>query len=534
MARGNTGLAYDVIIIGGGINGAGIAREAAARGLRACLLEQGDFCSATSRWSSRLIHGGLRYLEFAEFGLVRESLHERETLLRTAPHLVRPLPLVIPIYAGARRGPLLVRAGMWLYDLLSADKSLPRHRMLDAPQALAALPGLQADGLRGAASYYDAQVTFPERLVLENVLAARAAGADTRTYSRVERVLVDAGRVTGVVVRDLRSSGVETLAAPIVVNASGPWVDRLLGTLPGRRARPLIGGSRGTHIVVDRLQGLGDQACYAEAGVDRRPFFVLPWNGLTLIGTTDIPFDGDPAAARPSRLEIDYLLAETMRLFPAAALTAGSIHYAYVGVRPLPRASGREQAAITRRHHVRHHRAFARGLYSVIGGKLTTYRHLAEEVVDRLVRKLGRPPVRSRTATEPLPGAAADRAAIVAELQAAALPAATVARLAGVYGARAIEVAALARSEPALAEALPGQPGAIGAEIVFAFESDLAVTLADCLMRRTMLGLAPDLGAAALPAALGIARRHLGWDATRAAEEQAGFERETAALRVSP
>ncbi len=524
-------MAFDVIIIGGGINGAGIARDAACRGLRVCLVEQGDFCGATSRWSSRLIHGGLRYLEFGEFGLVRESLHERETLLRIAPHLVRPLPLVIPIYRGARRGPFTIRAGMWLYDLLSAGKSLPRHRMLTSGETLARLPLLQAHELRGAATYYDAQAEFPERLVVENILAARQAGAEVRSQTRAERVLVDTGRVAGVAVRDLRSNQASTLSAPLVVNATGPWVDQLLESLPGRRARRLIGGAKGTHIVVDRLPGMTGAACYAEAGSDGRPFFVIPWNGMTLIGTTDIPFHGDPAQAGATSAEIDYLLAEAARLFPAALLTRESIHYHYTGVRPLPSVTARDPAAITRRHHIRHHRRIARGLYSVIGGKLTTYRHLAEEVVDRLVREVPRATAACDTARQSLPGTLADPVPLCAELTRDGLSATGAARLTRLYGARALEVAELIRRAPALGSEICSDSHALAAEIVFAFETELAATLADCLMRRTMLGLGRDLGAVVLPRAIEVCRDQLGWNAGRIAEETQRFRSETAALR---
>ncbi len=524
-------MAFDVIIIGGGINGAGIARDAVLRGLRVVLVEQADFCTATSRWSSRLIHGGLRYLEHAELALVRESLRERETLLAIAPHLVRPLPLLVPVYRGARRGPLTVRAGMWLYDLLSAGKSLPVHRMLDAGEASERMPGLASRGLAAAALYHDAQVEFPERLVLENVLAAHAAGAELRPYTRVERLLVEAGRVRGVVTRALGSGREDTVIAPLVVNASGPWVDRLLDTLPGRRPQPLIGGAKGTHLVVDRLAGSDATACYAEAGADGRPFFVIPWNGLTLIGTTDIAYRGDPAQVSADPGEIDYLLAETARLFPAAGLTRAAIRYAYVGVRPLPAAAGKDQAAITRRHHVRHHRLVARGLYSVIGGKLTTYRHLAELVVDRLARKVPRELRDCESARQPLPGAVADPVPLAAELvQRVAVAPAVAARLLRVYGRRALEIGALVEREPALGASLTAT--SVAAEIVHAFESEHATTLADVLMRRTMLGLDADLGATALEPALAAGARHLGWDAGRCAEERARFLAETAALRL--
>src|SRR5215213_1993621 len=213
---------FDLIVIGAGINGAGIARDAAMRGLRVLLLDKGDISSGTTGWSTRLIHGGLRYLEHAELGLVRESLRERERLFQIAPHLVRPLAMIIPIYSGARRGPLMIRAGMIVYDLLSLDKSLDRHHMLSRAETIKRAPGLRTEGLRGAALYYDAQVEYAERLVLENVLSAREHGATIQTYARVERFIIDGDRVRGVEFTDLTAGGRRRARAAVTVNVSGP------------------------------------------------------------------------------------------------------------------------------------------------------------------------------------------------------------------------------------------------------------------------------------------------------------------------
>jgi glycerol-3-phosphate dehydrogenase len=506
---------FDVIVIGGGINGAGIARDAAGRGLRTCLIEQGDLGSGTTRFSSRLIHGGLRYLEHGELGLVYESLREREALLTCAPHLVRPLPLAIPIYRGGRRGRWTIAAGMWLYDLLSAGKSVPRHRMLSREQALRMLPGLNPAGLIGAASYYDAQVTFAERLVVEIALAARSAGADIRTYCRVDRILTRHRRVQGVEYTDTMRGGRFTVTAPLVVNAAGPWVDRVLLGLD-RPMRKILGGSRGTHIVVHRFPDAPTMACYVEARADGRPFFVIPWNGMLLIGTTDIRFDGDPAAVRAQPRELRYLIDETNRVFPGAGLKTCQILYTYAGVRPLPRKRRKEAAAISRRHFIKHHRRFARGLYSVIGGKLTTYRHLAEDVVDRLWRSLHLPERPCTTATEPLPGARLDLQEVEGRLCDCGLISPESRRhLLEVYGCRAGEILQLVNRDGDLAASLCPYSHAIAAEIVFACEAEMAVSLADCLQRRCMAGLAPDLGRAALPQAAAVTRRHLGWSAGR-------------------
>lgn len=523
---------FDLIVIGGGINGAGIARDAALRGLRTCLLEQGDLCNSTTRWSSRLIHGGLRYLEFGELGLVHESLQERENLLRNAPHLVRPLPLLIPVYEDARRGMNTVDFGLYVYDLLSIGRSVPGHRRLSTEEALAEMPGLRADGLTGAVVYYDAQVTYVERLVVENALGAAAAGARIETHTAVEKVLLERNRVTGVEVRDTRTGERSTRHAKGIINAAGPWVDRILAAA-GRPLPRFLGPTKGTHIVVRPFPGLTGTACYAEARSDGRPFFILPWNGLVLIGTTDTRADDEPATLRATAGEVDYLLGETLNTFPGCGLTRDDVLYTYCGARPLPRQGLRETSAITRRHLIRHHGRSARGLTSVIGGKITTFRHLAEEVLDTLAPRL-RPGARSCTTDRvPLPGGDADRDEVLRELAAfPAVPAASHGHLYDVYGSRAPLVAALAREAPELGRPLAADGGAIGAEVVFAVREEFAATIGDVLLRRCMAGLGPDLGRAALPAALAIAATHLGWTEARCRADETAYLAEVAALAV--
>jgi len=525
---------FDLIVVGGGINGAGIARDAALRGLSTCLLEQGDLCQGTTRWSSRLIHGGLRYLEFGELGLVHESLQERETLLRNAPHLVRPLPLLIPVYEDARRGMNTVDFGLYVYDLLSIGRSVPGHRRLSRGEALAEMPGLKADGLTGAVVYHDAQVTHVERLVVENALAAAAAGARIETHTAVDRVLLDRNQVTGVEVRDSRTGERSTRHARLIVNAAGPWVDRVLAAA-GRPLPRFLGPTKGTHIVVRPFPGFGATACYAEARSDGRPFFILPWNGLVLIGTTDTRCDEDPALLRPTAAEVDYLLAETRHTFPDSGLTREAVLYAYSGARPLPRQGLKETSAITRRHLIRQHGRSARGLISVIGGKITTYRHLAEEVVDLVVPRLGRTARGCETARLPLPGGSATSAQVLKELATFPhVPAGSHAHLHALYGSRAPLVAALTRDAPELG--LPLSPGApaLAAEVVFAARGEFAVTLGDILLRRCMAGLGPDLGRGAIAGALATAARHLAWDPARCAAEEAAYRTEIAALAPPP
>jgi glycerol-3-phosphate dehydrogenase len=380
---------FDVAVIGAGINGAGIARDAALRGLRVIVLEQDDICSGTSAISSRLIHGGLRYLEYAEIPLVFESLRERITLRRIAAHLVKPIRICIPIYESAKRGMLLIRLGMIAYDLLSVGKTVPRHDMLSRNAAIENEPGLQKLGLCGAARYFDAQVTFAERLVLENLLAARLAGAEIRTYSRVTEIKLERGTVASLVYVDGLTGERHEVVVKVIVNAAGPWVDQVL-TTTAHTVPKLIGGTKGSHIIVGTFDGAPRDAYYVEASADGRPFFIIPWNGMYLIGTTDIRYDEDLAEIRASRAEVDYLLAETNRVFPAAALGPDDINYAYAGVRPLPRRERGPESSITRRHIIKRNRKIARGLISIIGGKLTTYRHLAEQTVNRVGNSLGR------------------------------------------------------------------------------------------------------------------------------------------------
>jgi glycerol-3-phosphate dehydrogenase len=523
---------FDLIVVGGGINGAGIARDAALRGLSVCLLEQGDLCNSTTRWSSRLIHGGLRYLEFGELGLVHESLQERENLLRNAPHLVKPLPLLIPVYEHARRGMNTVDFGLYVYDLLSIGRSLPGHRRLTKDEALAEMPGLLADGLTGAVVYYDAQATYVERLVVENALGAAAAGARIETHTAVEKVLLERNHVTGVEVRNTRTGERSTRHAKVVINAAGPWVDRILAAA-GRPLPRFLGPTKGSHIVVRPFPGLTDTACYAEARSDGRPFFILPWNGLVLIGTTDTRCDDEPTTLLATEAEIQYLLAETRATLPACGLTRDSILYTYCGVRPLPRQGLMETTAITRRHVIRHHGRSARGLSSVIGGKITTYRNLAEQVVDQLASRHRLAARSCTTASTPLPGGEAGRDEVLKELATfTAVPAASHAHLHDVYGSRAPLVASLTRDTPELGQPICARSGAIGAEIVFAVREEFAVTLGDVLLRRCMVGLGPDLGRGAMQPALSVAASYLGWDQSRCGAEEAAYLAEIAPLSV--
>ena len=535
----NENTEFDVIVIGAGINGAGIARDASLRGLKVLVLDKGDIGGGTSSWSTRLIHGGLRYLEHGEFGLVRESLQERESLMKIAPHLVRPLPLLIPIYKQVRRGRLMVRAGMIAYDSLSPGKSLPFHRMLSAAQTLQKAPALNPEGLRGAAIYFDAQVEFAERLVLENVLSAVEHGAIVKTYARVDKFITKKGKACGVEFTEVQSptSRVQpptsVARARIIVNAAGPWVDGVLGNNNLSSAR-LIGGTKGSHIVVAPFAGAPQTAIYVEAETDGRPFFITPWNQKYLIGTTDIRFAGDPDEARIESDEIDYLLYETNRVFPTANLTREQILFAYSGIRPLPFTTSGDAQSVTRRHFIRAHPELD-NLFSIVGGKLTTYRSLSEQAVETIFKKLGRATPECKTDREPLPGAAIpDFDAYCDQFtQLSTFSAATNDRLLRIYGVRSSLISKLAEREPSLAKVFDDETGAVAAEVVFAFKHEFAKTLSDCLLRRTMVGLNSSSGLNAVGVAGKIAQQHLVWTDERVTQEIASYQRDVI-MRLRP
>ena len=504
----------DLLVIGAGINGTGIARDAALRGLSVVLVDKGDIASGTTSWSTRLIHGGLRYLEQLDVGLVRESLREREALLHIAAHLVQPLSFFIPIYAGDRRGPISVRAGMMAYDAL-APGTLERHSMLDAEAAVEREPGVATEGLRGAAVYYDAQAEFPERLAAENAMSAHDGGAAVLTHHPVERLLIEDGRVLGAELRPPGKPRVE-VRARLTINVAGPWVDQVLAGLPGER---MIGGTKGSHLVVGDFEGAPAEALYVEAE-DGRPYFIVPWNGLHLIGTTDIRFEGDLDAVEASDEEIDYLIEETNRVIPRARLERGDVLYTYAGVRPLPYAPEGDEGSVSRGHLVHDHAPELEGLLSIVGGKLTTFRALAEAAVDAALAKLERPAPDCRTAHEPLPGAQGFE------------PEAGGGRLERLYGSRAARVRARAEEDPRLAKVFDPVSGATGAELAHALEEELAAGLEDVLLRRTMVGLGPHAGVGPDERAAELAVEALGWEPDRARQELAAYRERVARMHA--
>lgn len=522
---------YDVAVIGAGVNGAGIALDAALRGLRVVILDKDDMCSGCSAISSRLIHGGLRYLEYGEISLVYESLHERRYLRLNAPHLVEPLRICIPIFAEARRGPLLIRLGMILYDLLSIRKTVPSHEMLNQREIREAEPGLRSEGLRAAARYYDAQVAFAERLVLENLLAARSAGAEILTHCEVTDIRLAGGGVESLVYVDAADKSEHEIRVDMIVNAAGPWVDRVLQTTTDN-ARRHIGGTKGSHIIVGAFDGAPSDAFYVEAAADGRPFFIIPWYGQYLIGTTDIRYEGDLDRVRASSEEVDYLLSETNRVFPAANLTRDDIHYAYAGVRPLPFQEKGPESAITRRHIISVNKLIGNGLISIVGGKLTTYRNLAEQTVDRIAKLMHRKLPKCRTRDYALPGTWGRELAEERLKALGMLSGEGIVRLLAVYGGRAAAICELCGSNPELAHTIDADRRVLAAEVAFAIREEFAKTLIDLVYRRLMVGFDPDQGRPMYEEIASLAAAEHGWNENQRATQLEDLVEYSDSLRV--
>ena len=517
---------FDLIVIGAGINGAGIARDAAARGLRVALVEREDIGSGTSNYSGRLIHGGLRYLEQGDIRLVRESLREREHLFQLAPHLVKPVSLMMPFYRHNKRSHWAIRAAMIAYDVLSFDKSVPNHTVLSREETLKRSPGMNTDGLQGSAIFFDGQVVWSERLCTEVVLAAHADGCKVLTYAEVDGLVSEAQNGRGVRFTDRLTGERHTLGGRIVVNAAGPWVDAVLAS-DKRIKQRFIGGTKGSHLVVRPFPGAPKDVVYYESHKDGRLVLVIPWGEQYLIGTTDQRFEGDPEAARADAGEVAYLLGEVNRLVPGAKLQESDILYTYSGVRPLPFVPDKSEWNVSRSHVIKDHAPEHRGLLSIIGGKLTTYRSLAEETVDIVFKQLGLKARRCITTTLLFPGAhVQDWAGFRTDLvRTSGLPQAAIDRLVGIYGSRATDIIALGRDEPQLLEPLGPGDDAIGAELVFTFTNEFARTLTDVLLRRTMIGHRAGSGVEVAERAADILASRAGWERERRDREVADYRR---------
>lgn len=512
---------FDLLVVGGGITGAGIARDAALRGLAVALVERDDFASGTSSRSSRLVHGGVRYLEHGHLHLVFESSAERRRLLRLAPHLVRPMRFVWPVYRGARVPRWKLVAGLTLYDLLALFRNVAPHRPLNAAGVLAEEPALAHDSLVGGAAYYDA-ATDDARLTLANALGAAEAGAVVVNHAEVRALARRDGRIAGASIVD-RLTGREVAAtARVVVNAAGPWSD-----LVRRLAEPGAGaglhGTKGVHVSVPRERIANRGALTLLSPIDGRVMFVLPAGRHAIVGTTDTETEAAPDEVRASSADVDYLLRSANAFFPEARLERGDVVAAWAGVRPLVASQyGAGTTAASREH------ALARGpsgLLSITGGKLTTYRVMAAEVVDAAIRELGRTPGATPTADSPLPGGERSLEDEAREATLATDDPALGTHLARAYGARWRRVWQLARQDASLARPVVEGLPYLAAEIVHAVEHEMACTLVDLLVRRTHIAFETrDQGRAAARPTAGLVAPLLGWGPDDVEREIASYD----------
>lgn len=519
---------FHVVVIGGGINGVAIARECARAGKRTLLIEQNDFgCGVTSR-STRIIHGGLRYLEHGELDLVRESIRERDRLLRERSHLVNPIHFLFLLNENSQRSAMKVRAGLWLYQRLAKKKTadLSEMEMVRVQRALDA--GHQWLML----NFEDAQCEFPERLTAEWMLEAAAAGAVVRNHCEVLAVDIGQGRARGVLLRDRTTGKDHRVDASWIVNCTGPWADRVAQRSNVRTKQAMIGGVRGSHIVIPRFPGAPTAALYTEAA-DGRPIFVLPWNDQVLVGTTEVPDTGDPGKATPSAQEIEYLVNTVSGLFPKAKISAHDIKYAFAGIRPLPNSPGNKPSAVSRKHFLHDHSdEGASRMISVIGGKLTTAASLARECA----RKMG------ISVQEPKPIAVGPGSSLdpildqeVIEIARAGSVSEETARgMMEWHGQHAMDIARMALVGADLRAPICPHTSHIVAEVIEAYRNEYAVTLADVLLRRVPVALGPCWSeSCSREAALRIGAV-MGWNSQEFGANLEQFETERAAFLQKP
>lgn len=509
------GAKLDVLVIGGGVTGAGAALDAATRGLQVALVEARDFASGTSSRSSKLFHGGLRYLEQLNVGLVREALGERELMLtRLAPHLVKPVPLLYPLTHRLWERPY-VAAGLTLYDTMGGGRSVPRHKHYSRTGARKLCPALRPDALTGAIRYFDAQAD-DARHTLTVVRTAAAYGATVLNSAEVTGFTHAGERIVGATIRDVENGRTVSVATQVVINCTGVWTDEIQ-SLAGGRGRFHVRASKGVHIVVarDRINSEVGLILRTEKSV----LFVIPWGTHWIIGTTDTDWALDLAHPAASEADIDYLLSH-VNMVLTVPLTRDDIQGVYAGLRPLLAGESEETSQLSREHAVARPQP---GLVSIAGGKYTTYRVMAADAVDAIVADLGRAIPRSVTAHTPLLGAEgylALKNQVVSLASRYRLPVWKMQHLLDRYGSLVHEVLAPAMDDAALLGPVPGAEEYLMAEMRYAITHEAALHLDDLIARRTRASIeTPHRGADSAPAVAELAASLLGWDADRTTAE---------------
>ena len=492
----------DLLIIGGGINGAGIARDAARRGLSVAVCEMKDLAWGTSSRSSKLVHGGLRYLEMYEFSLVFESVSERRILLDIAPHLVNPLGFIFPVYKGARHSLAKIGAGMWLYEGLSLFRSPKRHRKLKRTDVEELEPALRSHDLKGAPLYYDCS-TDDARLTLETAMDAAEFGAIIATRTKVQGfVKNEDGKITGAKVRCQLTGQEREITAHAVINATGPWTDATI-SMSKDLGTELLRPTKGIHIVVESSKVPVNNAVVCFHPTDKRTLFAIPWGDRTYIGTTDTDYEGDPSDVAATLEDVDYLIDASNAYFPEHTIAREDVIATWAGLRPLispPSTDGEiDESAVSREHQII---VGQDGLITIAGGKLTTYRRMSAEVVDTAVKllmlqdQLPEEELKSaKTHKNPLPGAVGwpeddDHEKVAAQIKERSgdgLDDSVSRYLADTYGMRGILIAELVAAHPELAEpVIDGRPE-IMAQVDYSVREELAATVSDFMIRRTQI-----------------------------------------------
>ncbi len=521
---------FDLVIIGAGATGAFTAWDAALRGLRVALIEKGDFAHATSASSTKLVHGGLRYLKGLDFALVRESLAERRILSQIAPHLVHPLPFMLPVYNAGWMNRLTLEAGLTLYDLLSfdrgflddPDKRMPRHQMISRHKAIGLEPNLGDVGLEGAFIYWDGQMDSPERLAMEAIIGAVEYGASVANRSEVTGFTLESNRVTAVRVSDLESGQSYDIRGRLFVNATGASADQMMTLATGDSARTII-RSKGIHVITQSLT----QSHALALQVGDRHLFVVPWRGHSLIGTTDTAYDGPLDRIVPTREDVLDLLSVVNQTMPKTPMTLSDVKHAYAGLRPLVEDAGDESSSTyskSRKSEVLDHEAegSVAGLISALGGKWTTSRHVAEQVVDLAERKLSVWAARGQTKWTPLPGGQTgrfssflDRACKRYDM----IDPKIIAALARDHGALIHDVIASANGNADLLRPLSDGNEYAMVSVIHAIRHEMALHLDDILMRRTGIGTLGRPDDAVIDAIADMMTGELGWDQARRQKE---------------
>lgn len=490
---------FDLVIIGGGISGACVAWDAILRGLSVALIEKSDFGAATSAATSKLAHGGLRYLKNLEFDLVRESLRERRILEQIAPHLVIPLPFLVPTYKDSPNNRVMLYPGMVFYDLLSFDKGwlddpdrkMPRFKSFTAQQVRDMEPGVETNGLTGGVLYYDGQIISPDRLTLSFLTSAASRGARLANYAQVVDLLMEDKRVLGVKVKDNINQSEHEIRGKITVNCSGPWADLVLGMTKTKTDKHVL-RSQGIHIVTRKIVGNNALVLLTPT---LRHYFVIPWRGLTLIGTTDTKYEGDPDTYHVTEEAVAELIQEVNASYPGGKLTRDDVMYAYGGLRPIVEKDTQvDSYKASRKYEIYDHKKDEglEGLVSVIGGKYTTSRYLGKQITDLVVKKLKDNVADSQTDHIPLAGGNIsifrDFLANLMESAPSGISDITLEYLANHYGTLTRNLFDLVRKNPELGEPLGESRPDIAAQIVYAARNEMAQTVLDVALRRTGVG----------------------------------------------